>query len=170
MITWFLIGCYLFWITPIRLGAIFSWQSGGKPRLAAAALCWGVRLPAPSKRPRSASLSFPHILSALKKAPFTRWLLRHALRWEKGEIIAVIGGEHAALTALSAAAVQGIISVFPRTRCRVHPNFGGASALKAGCIVESRLGMLLLTALALILSDRDGAKKEEQPWIIPSGN
>ena len=168
--TWFLIGCYLLWITPIRLGAVFAWQSGAKPRFATGALCWGIRLSSLAKRPRSAPLSLPYILRNLRKTPYTRWLFRRALHFEQGSIIAVIGGQDAAWVALFSAAFKSLFSCFPRIRCQVQPCFGGASALKAGCIVEGRLGMLLLAALALILSERGTAKKEEQAWIIPSGN
>ena len=170
MVTWLLIASYLLWITPIRLGVVFSWQSGNKPHFAAGALCWGMHLPKASARPRSASLSLPRILKGMKKSPLTRKLLRYALHVEQAEIIAQIGGRDAAWTALFSAGLQALLPCIPRIRCRVYPRLGGASAIKAGCIAEGRLGMLFLAALALMLSNRAAAKKEEQPWIIPSGN
>lgn len=190
MIAGFLIFLYLFLITPLHLGALFSLESGQAPRGVIGILIWGIPLhfPFSLNRDESGALHLESdrkhkksahpeknlsrgiaVLKAFQKADKAKALLFRSLHFSRGDIFWQLHLENAAETALLCALFQFLSALFPAVHLRMQPAFQGKTALRARCMIECRLGMLSLTALLGFISYRLAAKKEEKPWITPSG-
>lgn len=190
MIAGILIFFYLFLITPLHLGALFSLESGHAPRGVIGILVWGIPLHFPfslnrdeggvlhltsDREPKKSAHPEKNLsrgiaaLKAFQKADKAKALLFRSLRFSRGDIFWQLHLEDAAQTALLCAFLQFLSGLFPAVHLQVQPAFQGKNTLRARCIFECRLGMLSLTALLGFISYRLAAKKEEKPWITPSG-
>ena len=145
-----LIVLYVIGITPLRLSARFQYPGKGPPRVCLRA--WGVRLP-PGKKPLAGGLGglrggLPALRAVLKHVT-----VRHL------EVRLRVGGD-AALAAVITGLVRGIAGLLPRAGIRCDPGFGETGALRAKCILEARLGILLAAALAGRFARKARRKKE----------
>ena len=189
---WMLIFFYLLLITPVRLGIALSLGEGA--RVTVGIMIWGVSFQAAfwlerdqrgvlrwmSTLPRMKERAEMNVggrlksalqfLRALKKADGARGNLRRCVQVRMLEIRAKIHLPHAGQAALASAFLQSLMKAIPVLRGSIQPAFREKSALQARCIFDSRLGMLCSAGLLGLFSYRLAAKKEEEAWIIPSGN
>ena len=177
-----LCAAYLVLITPVRVGAVLSapplkiavgmtvWGAHVPGRLTVRWTAGGLLLSAGGRDiPLKTRLGGDALGRAALKSSMGRRLLRRLL--EGGALTGAlqIGGTDAAQVALWTGAARAALSLLPGRGVRCFPSFGGPTALRLRCIAETRLGMLLAAGLLLALSGRTG-RKEETPWIIPSGS
>ena len=187
---WACIVAYLLCVTPLRFGAAAQWQAGELPQAALGLTIWGVRLgrrfalrrdetgrlylegdgvralAAPSgpalKRPLRA-------LRALGRANHARALLRRGVQKEALLLETAVRCPDAGQTALLTGLLRALGAAQPLLDIRALPAFRGGGGLRFRCIARARLGTLLLVCALGAVSYLRAGKKEEKPWIIPSG-
>ncbi|MCR4885684.1 MAG: hypothetical protein K5919_02065 [Clostridiales bacterium] len=145
-----LIVLYVIGITPLRLSARVQYPGAGPPRVCLRA--WGVRLP-PGKKPLAGGIG-----GLRGKLPALRAILKH-VTVRRLEIRLRVGGD-AARAALITGFVRGVAGLVPRAGIRCDPGFGETGALRAECILDARLGILLAAALAGRFARKARRKKE----------
>lgn len=148
---WLMIVLYLIGITPLRLTALIRYPGDRPARVFLRA--WGFRLPT------GGGMRLSGGSAGLREAlPVLRGLLRHSTL-RRLEIRVRVGGD-AALAAVITGLVRGIAGLLPRAGIRCDPGFGETGALRAKCILEARLGILLAAALAGRFARKARRKKE----------
>ena len=174
---WWLTAVFLLLIAPVRAGVRVQWDENG-PRGAVGLMVWGMReqadfslkrgtagqlrlnavfhgksLPLPQRKNR---VSFGmKLLGLLLKSNGKKAAMGQLIRVNTLNVALHLGGGDAAALALGTGALRAIGSAVPRLRFRCVPALGGKTALRAVCIAESRLGILLVAWLLW--------KKAEQP-------
>ena len=141
---WACIVAYLLCVTPLRFGAAAQWQAGESPQAALGLTIWGVRLGR-----------------------------RFALRRDETGRLYLEGDGVRALAAPSGPALKkplrALRALGRANHARALPAFRGGGGLRFRCIARARLGTLLLACALGAVSYLRAGKKEEKPWIIPSG-
>ena len=181
---------FLLRITPVRLGAAAHWERG-LPRAAVGVMLWGVagraafytsrdengrlRLTAsvfgktvplaPGKNRAGQGLRL--LLMALRSNS-RQPLLRYTVKVRCLEARMRLGCRDAAWAALAVGLIRAAAAAVPLLRVQCVPALGGQTEVHLRCIADARLGTLLAAALAGRVKRRRG-RKEEKPWIIPSG-
>ena len=149
---------YILSITPLRLfGAVDRPGRGGWAVLR----IWGVpvRLDRMSafKKPGGLRLSLPALRGAV---PVLR-LLNRGISVKRLDVDIRLGGWDAAHLAVLTGLIRGVGGLWPRARLRCRPAWGQPTALRGTCILETRLGILWTAALAGLIAQRRGRKREE---------
>ena len=186
---WWMTAMFLLLITPVRLGAALRWEKG-LPRAAVGVMVWGVsgQVFLRSGRDEKGKLRLTASVFG-KETPVTPgkakagqglralWLslrsngrlslLRYTVKIRVFDVSVRLGIEDAARAALAVGLIRALASAVPRLRLRCVPALGGQTAASLRCIADARLGILL--AAALLWRARRRGRKEEKPWIIPSG-
>ena len=147
---WLMIVLYLIGITPLRLTALIRYPGDRPARVFLRA--WGVRLP-PGKKPLAGGIG-----GLRGGLPALRAILKH-VTVRRLEIRLRVGGD-AARAALITGFVRGVAGLVPRAGIRCDPGFGETGALRAECILDARLGILLAAALAGRFARKARRKKE----------
>ncbi|MBQ6960610.1 MAG: hypothetical protein IJP78_06505 [Clostridia bacterium] len=165
MMVWLLTAVFLLLITPVRVGVRLQWDENG-PRGAVGMMVWGLReqadfslgrgaagqlrltaafhgksLPLPQRKNRAAL--GVKLLGRLLKSNGKNAALGRLVRVNAMNVALRLGGQDAAALALAAGTLRAIGGALPRLRFRCVPALGGKTALRAVCIAESRLGILL---------------------------
>lgn len=166
---WFGLALFLLFIAPVRAGVRVQWDENGL-RGAVGLMVWGLReqadfslgrgaagqlrltaafrgknLPLPQGKNR-AGLGFK-LLGLLLKSNGKNAALRGAVRVNTLNADLRLGGGDAAALALAAGTLRAVGSALPVLRFRCVPALGGKTALRAVCIAEARLGILLVAWL-----------------------
>ena len=147
----FLIVLYLIGITPLRLTAFFVHPGERPNRICLRA--WGVRLPKIGKGRFSARGLRPGAILPVLRAAAGHIAVRRL------ELCVRVGGD-AARAALITAFLRSLGPAFPRAQISCVPAFGEKGSLRAGCILDARLGILLAAALAGRFAQSARRKKE----------
>lgn len=175
--SWTLLMIFLVLIAPVKAGALATVSKRGV-RGAFGFMVWGVSVQGrflleagkreirigsrPMKLPRKKSgrFSFSRLIRS------GAWkLLRRGVTIQRADAQMQLGLRDAAAAALLAGLAQALSGLLPGVRFRALPRLGGPWELRAKCIAETRLG-ILLAAFALTALFR--GQKEEKTWIIPS--
>ncbi|MBR1583983.1 MAG: hypothetical protein IJ662_00400 [Clostridia bacterium] len=176
MISILLLILYALWITPVKAGATLR-LGGGPIRGEIGIMIWGLTV---QGRYGMTDGQF-HLWIGHKLLPTRKDrrvpklpLLRHFFRsgplgirpvtLQALEIQVDVGAQSAATAALLCGLLQAAGGVTPILRLQARPRPGQPSALRARCIAQGRLGILLS---AYILAAK-AQKEEHHPWIIPS--
>ena len=180
---------YLALITPVKLGAGVSVGSG-PPEGLVGVMIWGwkrvahIRVRRQDGIPRLCAEVRGHTV-ALRRSrkgwsgQAARTLLRGLTDGKRGgrglRLVTLdgfiqIGGMDAAVTALLTGGLRAALALIPSARVRCEPAFGGQTVLRLRCIAQARLGRIVAAGLMTALGTRRQGRKEEAPWIIPSGN
>lgn len=184
---WALILLFLTLAAPLRAGLTLRWTDG-KLGGRAGLMVWGVRWTADWRLGRDAenrleirllrgkretALPLPRkgIGSWRKKrrSPGARFLAGRILTLISFSADILIGGEDAARTAFLSGLVQALGALLPRFRLRCRPKFHGKTSVFLFCIAQARLGILIALCLRGFVISLFAGRKEEQPWIVPSG-
>ena len=162
---WFWLALFLLFIAPVRAGVRVQWDENGL-RGAVGLMVWGLREQADFSLGRGASgqlrltaifhgknLPLPQgksrsglglkLLGLLLKSNGKGAALRGAVRVNALSVALRLGGGDAAALALAAGTLRAVASALPILRFRCVPALGGKTALRAVCIAEARLGILL---------------------------
>ena len=146
-----LIALYLIGITPLRLTALIRYPGDRPARVFLRA--WGFRLPT------GGGMRLSGGSAGLREAlPVLRDLLRHSTL-RRLEIRIRVGGD-AARAALITGYLRALDAAVPRAQISCVPAFGEKGTLRAGCILDARLGILLAAALAGRLQRKARRNKE----------
>ncbi len=180
---WGILGLYVLLITPLRIGAFFSWEPG-LFRCAYGIMIWGaaVRGEVSVRRGEDGRLRMEPslrrrkrkgrggLLKRIGKPSEIQKTLRRMGRLCLFQARLDLGGQDAAGVALRTGALRAASALLPGARLRCRPVFGGKGAARVHCIVETRLGMLMIACLPG-LADHflAGRKEEKTAWNIPSG-
>ena len=166
---WVGLGLFLLFIAPVRAGIRVQWDENGQ-RGAAGVMVWGIQEQADFSLTRSAagalrltaafrgkSLPLPRmknrpalgmkLLGLLLKSNGKEAALRKLVRVNTLSVALRLGGADAAALALSAGALRAISGAMPFLRFQCVPSLNGKTALRAVCIAEARLGILLVAWL-----------------------
>lgn len=166
---WFILVLFILLISPVRAGMRVQWDEMG-PRGAVGLMIWGLRgkadfsltrgaagslrltaafhgknLPLPQRKNR-AELGVK-LLGLLLKSNGKNADLKKLVRVNTLNVTLRLGGGDAAALALGAGTLRALGSALPFLRFRCMPVLGGKTALRAVCIAESRLGILLMAWL-----------------------
>ncbi len=166
---WLGLALFLLFITPVRAGMRIVWDEKGL-RGAVGLMAWGLReqadfslglgaagglrltaafhgkslaLPPMKNRARSGV----KLLGLLLKSNGKNAALRRLVKVRTLNAVLRLGGGDAAALALGAGALRAAGSALPFLRFQCVPVLGGKTALRAVCIAESRLGILLVAWL-----------------------
>ena len=162
---WLGLALFLLFIAPVRAGIRVQWDENGL-RGAVGLMVWGLREQADFSFGRSAagqlrlaavfhgkSLPLPQgknraglglkLLGLLLKSNGKNAALRGAVRVNTLNVALRLGGGDAAALALGTGAFRALGNALPFLRFRCVPALGGKTALRAVCIAEARLGILL---------------------------
>lgn len=162
---WLGLFLFLLLIAPVRVGVRLLWDEKG-PRGAVGLMVWGLReqadfslergaagnlrltaafhgktLPLPQRKNRT-GLGI-RLLGLLLKSNGEDAALGRLVRVNTLNVALRLGGEDAAALALGAGALRAVGGALPFLRFRCMPVLGGKTALRAVCIAEARLGILL---------------------------
>ncbi len=163
---WFGLALFLLFIAPLRAGVRVQWDENGL-RGAVGLMIWGLREQADFTLARGAagqlrltaafhgkSLPLPQgksrsglglkLLGLLLRSNGKNAALRGAVRVNALSVALRLGGQDAAALALAAGTLRAVGGALPFLRFRCVPALGGKTALRAVCIAESRLGILLV--------------------------
>ncbi len=174
---WLGLALFLLFIAPVRVGVRIAWDENGL-RGAVGLMVWGLREQADFSTGRSASgalrltasfrgknLRLPEskgngkkmlqLLGLLLKSNGKDAALRRLVKVRTLRVALRLGGGDAAALALGTGALRAAGGALPFLRFQCVPVLGGKTALRAVCIAESRLGILLVAGLLL--------KKAKQP-------
>ena len=162
---WWLTAVFLLLIAPVRAGVRVQWDENGL-RCAAGLMVWGLRQQADFSLARNAAgqlhltaafhgkrLPLPQrknraglgvkLLGLLLKANGKNAALGRLVRVNTLRAFLRLGGQDAAALALTAGTLRAVGGALPLLRFQCVPVLGGKTALRAVCIAESRLGILL---------------------------
>ena len=166
---WLGLVLFLLLIAPVRAGARLIWDEMG-PRGAVGLMVWGLREQVDFSTGRSASgalrlaasfrgksLRLPEsrgngkkmlqALGLLLKSNGKNAALGRLVRVDTLNVALRLGGGDAAALALSAGALRAVGNALPFLRFQCVPTLDGKTALRAVCIAETRLGILLVAWL-----------------------
>lgn len=191
---WLGIVLYLIAVTPLRAGLTLHWDDSSL-RGSLGVLVWGVRIqgtiglvtnaegkkqlyigrtlpppgfvPAASPAPEAAGLL--QWYRTVKRANRGRTLVKNAVKLDLLEADAAVPGFGAASTALFTGLARVAGGLIPGLRLRARPAWDGCGGIRLRCMISCRLGMLLAACALGTISFLMERKKEEKPWIIPSG-
>lgn len=181
-----LITAYILLIAPVQIGLLVQWEKG---RLSATVgiMAWGIRkrfpfllsrneqgklqLQAPYIPFRRSRKKHADILSLLPRLLYVRKKIKFAIHVRHFQIEAALALPTAAGEALLFPLLSALLhALFPHGRCRIRPAFGEIGRGAALCIVDFRLGTLLIAGILWKTHRLSSNKKEEQAWNIPSEN
>ena len=185
---------YLIAVTPLRAGLTLRWDGSGLEG-ALGVLVWGARIqgkiglvtntegkkqlyigrtlpppgavPAASPAPEAAGLL--QWYRTVKRANQGRTLIKNAVALDLLEADVAVPGFGAASTALFTGLARIAGGLIPGLRLRARPAWDGGGGMRVRCMISCRLGMLLAACALGTVSFLMERKKEEKPWIIPSG-
>ena len=166
---WLGLALFLLFIAPVRAGVRVQWDEKGL-RGAAGLMVWGLREQADFSLNRSAAgiprltaafhgknLTLPEpknraelgvkLLTLLLKSNGREAALRKMVRVNTLNIALRLGGGDAAALALGAGALRAVGGALPFLRFQCVPCLNGKTALRAVCIAEARLGILVAAGL-----------------------
>lgn len=181
-----LVAAYVLLIAPMRVGLLVQWKKG-KLSMTVGVMAWGIRRQFPFLLSRNAQGKlqlhvppFPFhrsrkkrrdLLSLLPRLIYVRKKIKSAIHMRHFQLEARLSLPTAAGEAVTAAILANLLhTLFPHGRFHIRPAYkenGGGTAL---CIVEFRLGTLLLAGVLWKTHRLSDNKKEEQVWSIPSEN
>lgn len=185
---WILLGLFLLFIAPIRIGAALRW-TGGAPSLSVGVMIWGIRAQTsiraerdtagkllltaavgnrklPLHPDRNNAGSGLKALALLLKSNTDRAAMRRLVQVRRLDVFLQIGGENAAFIALATGFLQALNPLLPQADIRCRPSFHGQTKVYARCIAEARLGILCVAWLRW--RRRRAGQKEAAAWSIPS--
>ncbi len=162
---WMALGLFLLLIAPVRAGARVQWDEKGL-RGAVGVMVWGLRGqidvrgarageggPRLTAAFRGKTVKLPRrkkrtgmglkLLRLMLKSNGKGAALRRAVRVRTLEVFLRLWAMDAAALALGAGALRALGGAVPALRFRCVPDLGGKSGLRAVCIAEARLGILL---------------------------
>jgi hypothetical protein len=162
---WLALGLFLLLIAPVRAGVRVQWDERGL-RGAAGLMVWGLREQADFTLKRNAggaprltaafhgnNLTLPHgknraevgvkLLGLLLRSNGQEAALRKVVRVNTLNIVLRLGGSDAAALALGTGALRAVGGALPFLRFQCAPVLNGKTSLRAACIAEARLGILL---------------------------
>ena len=167
---WWLTALFLLLISPVRAGVRVQWDENGL-RGAAGLMIWGLReqvdfsavrngagvlrltaayrgknLPLPPRR-KGDGARLLKLLGLLLKSNGKNASLHRLVRVDTLRLGLRLGGEDAAALALGAGALRALGGALPYLRFQCVPALGGKTALRAVCIAEARLGILVVAWL-----------------------
>ena len=181
-----LITAYILLIAPVQIGLLVQWEKG---RLSATVgiMAWGIRrrfpfllsrntdgrlqlekpfLPLPQRRKKQNEL-----LTLLPKLLYVRKKLQFAIHLRHFHSEALLSLPSAASTAIACSLLSTLLQLlFPHGRIRIRPAYPANNRGSALCIVDFRLGTLLMAGILWKTHRPSHSKKEEQAWNIPSEN
>ena len=166
---WLGLALFLLLIAPVRAEARLVWDENGL-RGAAGLMIWGLREQVDFSLNRSAagalrlnaafhgkSLTLPQgknraelgvkLLGLLLKSNGQEAALRKLVKVNTLDIALRLGGGDAAGLALGAGALRAVGGALPFLRLQCVPCLNGKTALRAVCIAEARLGILVAAGL-----------------------
>lgn len=170
---------YLLLITPLQAGLLLQWEKG-KLSATIGVMLWGVRKRFPflaEKENGHWQLHFPFsrsfrrrknrkdILLLLPRLIMLRKKVFRGIHLRRFQARALLSLPDAGNTAILCGVLNALLSPFPA--CRIIPGFSGQNRGQALCIVECRLGTLLLAGILWKLHTARH-KKEAHTWNIPS--
>lgn len=181
-----LIAAYVLLIAPMQVGLLLQWKKG-KLSMTVGLMAWGVRKRFPFLLHRNEQgklqLHIPHfpirrsrkkrkdLLSLLPRLIYVRKKIKSAIHVRHFQVEASLALPTAAGEAICATLLTSLLHMlFPHGRCHIRPAYkdtGGGTAL---CIVDFRLGTLLMAGILWKTHRLSDSKKEEQVWSIPSEN
>lgn len=187
---WYLlaVSVYVMLITPLRLEALFSFNSGSLPECYIALLIWNTRLSAhvALRREADGHLALTvkrrsekktdgqkqmrgalRVLRAIKTADKARKTLWRAIHLRFFSAFVIVGFQDAALTARVTGALQALFYALPPAfghNAFVRANFRGGGAARVRCILSARLGMLLSAAMLALLAYLASIREEKRKW------
>ena len=187
---WILLGLFLLFIAPIRIGAALRW-TGGAPLLNVGVMIWGIRAQTsiraerdttgallltaavgnrklPLRPDRKNAGNGLKALALLVKSNTKRAALKKLVRVRTLDVFLQIGGENAAFIALATGFLQALSPLAPKAKIVCRPSFHDNTKAYLRCIAEARLGILLAAWLRWRRTQQ-ASQKEEQAWTIPSG-
>ena len=166
---WIALALFILLISPVRAGVRIAWNENGL-RGAVGLMIWGLRDQVDFSTGRSASgtlrlrLSFRgkslplpkskgngkkmlQLLGLMLKSNGNGADLKKLVRVNTLNVVLRLGGGDAAALALGAGALRALGGALPGLRFRCVPVLDGQTALRAVCIAESRLGILVMAWL-----------------------
>lgn len=181
-----LVAAYVLLIAPMKVGLIVQWKKE-KLSMTVGVMAWGIRRQFPFLLSRNDAgkmqLHVPHfpfrrsrrkqkdLLTLLPRLLYVRKKISSAIHVRHLQLESRLSLPTAASEAIYANLLTSLLyTLFPRGRFRIRPAFeenGGGTAL---CIVDFRLGTLLLAGILWKTHRLSDSKKEEQVWSIPSEN
>ena len=163
---WVGLALFILLISPVRAGVRVQWDEGGL-RGAVGLMIWGLReqvdfstgrsdsgalrlaasfrgksLPLPESRGNGKKIL--QLLGLLLKSNGKNADLRKLVRVNTLNVALRLGGGDAAALALGAGALRAAGNALPFLRFQCMPTLGGKTALRAVCIAEARLGILVV--------------------------
>ena len=163
---WLGLALFLLIIAPVRAGVRVQWDENGL-RGSVGLMFWGLREQADFTLNRSAAgtlrlnaafhgknMTLPQgknraelgvkLLGLLLRSNGQEGALRKLVKVNTLNIALRLGGGDAAALALGAGALRAVGGALPFLRFHCMPVLGGKTALRAVCIAEARLGILLV--------------------------
>ena len=179
---WISILLFLLLAAPVKAGARLQWEAG-RLQGAVGVMVWGVRkqltlrstrgpdgklllsaafqekdVPLPPRMRRTGR--GVKLLGLMLRSNGSDAALRRLVRVDTCELFLRLGGQDAAALALSAGFLRAAASLLPFLRFCCVPVLGGKTAVRAACIAEARLGILLAALLWIKREERKDKKQK----------
>ena len=187
---WWGLALFLLLIAPVKAGVRLQWDENGL-RGAVGLMVWGWReqadfsagrnpagrwaltaayrgknLPLPAEKGNAGTIL--KLVGLLLKSNGDGAALRKLVRVDTLDVALRLGGQDAAALALGAGFLRAVGGALPFLRFQCLPALGGKSGLRAVCIAEARLGILL--AAALIWKKSKERKKKSTECRVQSAD
>lgn len=177
---------YLVLIAPIKVGLLVQWEKS-RFSITVGLMLWGIRKQFPFLWQRSPEgkislhapfpLSFKRrkrrkdLLSLLPRLLYVRKKIRLGIHLRRFQLHALLSLPDAAQTAKMCGLLSAVFALlFPHGHSRFLPSFQGKNRGQGVCIIDFRLGTLLMAILLWKSHELSHNKKEENTWSIPSEN